>query len=217
MRAVRSSSLLPVNPAGVGFREWQTLGAHIGAHPAPSSPGYSPRSLTPIGKVSGLDLGTLNAPGLSLSNAFPLGGSFLEEDKGEREEIPEVPGGLCMPLCKQTLKVGPGTWGLQRCGPNIAGDSGLRHAVAGAPCKGHDRQPPHPIPAPPHQPRLPTHVPKPRSAPGLQALSVLKSLAVRGRPWRLMGAGGAGRVGVRSVSWAGGGGSLGAVNHPTPA
>lgn len=37
---------------------------------------------------------------------------------------------------------------------------------------------------------------------------------MRGRLWRLVGAGGAGRVGVRSVSGAGGGGSLGAVNHP---
>jgi hypothetical protein len=151
VRAVRSSSPLPVNPVGVGFREWQTLGAHRGAHPAPSSPGSSPRSLTPIGKVSGLDLGTLNAPSLSLSNAFPLGGSFFfgGAERGKREGMPEVSGGLCMPLCKQTLKVGPGTWGLRRCGPDIAGDSGLRHAVAGAPCKGHDRQPPTPYPRAP--------------------------------------------------------------------
>lgn len=159
MRAVWSSSLFPANSAGVGFREWRTLGAHGGVHTAPSSPGSSPRSLTPIGKVSGLDLGTLNTPSLYLSNAFPLGGSF--SGGGREEGMPEVPGGLWVPLCKQTLKVRPRAWGLRRCGPDIAGDSGLRHAVAGAPCKRHHRQPPLTLsPAPPHQSLLPTHVPR---------------------------------------------------------
>lgn len=77
-------------------------------------------------------MGTLNAPSLSLSNLFPLEGSFVGG-------IPEGPGGLLGTLCKRTLTVGPGAWGLRCCGPDIAGDSGLRHAPAGAPCKGHDR------------------------------------------------------------------------------
>lgn len=46
----------------------------------------------------------LNVPSLSLSNAFPPGESFWGEG------TPEVPGGLWVPLCKQTLKVGPRAW-----------------------------------------------------------------------------------------------------------
>lgn len=130
----------------------------------PRGPGSSLRSVTPSGKVNGLDLGTQNAPSLSLSNVFPLGESFVRE-------IPEVSGGLLGTLCKRTLTVGLGAWGLRCCGPDIAGDSGLRHAPAGAPCKGQDRQPPSSYPAPPHQTRLPTRVPLMRSVPGLQALS----------------------------------------------
>lgn len=75
--------------------------------------------------------------------------------------MPEVPGGLWVPLCKQTLKVGPGAWGLWRCGPDIAGDSGLRHAVAGAPCKGHDCQSPLTL-----SPRPRTNLGHPRTSPG---------------------------------------------------
>lgn len=74
-----------------------------------------------------------------------------------------------MPLCKQTLKVGPGTWGLRRCGPDIAGDSGLRHAVAGAPCKGHDRQPPH------------TLSPRPRTNLGYPRMSLGRDLPLASR------------------------------------
>lgn len=140
-------------------------GAQRGSSQAfPGGPGSSLRSVTPSGKVNGLDLGTQNAPSLSLSNVFPLGESFVRE-------IPEVSGGLLGTLCKRTLTVGLGAWGLRCCGPDIAGDSGLRHAPAGAPCKGHDRQPPSSYPAPPHQTRLPTRVPLMRSVPGLQALS----------------------------------------------
>lgn len=165
MGAVSSSSLLLENSAGGGYGEWRTLGAHGEAHPKPPrGPGSSLRSVTPSGKVNGLDLGTQNAPSLSLSNVFPLGESFVRE-------IAEVSGGLLGTLCKRTLTVGPGAWGLRCCGPNIAGDSGLRHAPAGAPCKGHDRQPPSPYPAPPQQTRPPTRVPLMRSVPGLQALS----------------------------------------------
>lgn len=75
--------------------------------------------------------------------------------------MPEVPGGLWVPLCKQTLKVGPGAWGLWRCGPDIEGDSGLRHAVAGAPCKEHDRQSPLTL-----SPRPRTNLGYPRMSPG---------------------------------------------------
>lgn len=128
--------------------------------------------------------------------------------------MPEVPSGLWMPLCKQTLKVGPGAWGLQRCGPDIAGDSGLRHAVAGAPCKRHDRQPLLTL-----SPRPRTNLCYPRTSPGSDLPLASSSLGtpclvVRGRPWRLLGEGGAYRVGVRSVSGPGGDGGLDTVNHP---
>lgn len=86
--------------------------------------------------------------------------------------------------------------------------------MAGAPCKRHNRQPPLTL-----SPRPRTNLCYPRTSPGSDLPLASSSLgtpglAVRGRPWRLLGAGGADRVGVRGVSGAAGGGGLGAVNHP---
>lgn len=190
---------------------WRTLGAHKGAHRAPPrDPGSSLRSITPGGKVNGLDLGTLNASSLSLSNVFPLGGSFVRE-------IPEVSGGLLGTLCKQTLTVGPGAWGLRYCGPDIAGDSGLRHAPAGAPCKRHDRQPPHRTP----RPRTSLGCPRASFCCDLSLASshfqVLGDTLSCGAPAPLEQVGQVG-VGVRRANGAGGGCGLGLVNHlPSPA
>lgn len=70
--------------------------------------------------------------------------------------------------------------------------------------------PPHPIPRAP-APISATHA-RPQAV--ICPWPPVPCLEVRGRPWRLLGAGGADRVGVRGVSGTGGGGGLGAVNHP---
>lgn len=108
---------------------------------------------------------------------------------------------------------GARAWGLGRCGPDIAGDSGLRNAPAGAaPGVGRDRHPPpHPVP----RPFISLHRPLPFPSCDLSLASrhfqVLWDTLVRGARAPL--AGGTGRggrskckkglVSVGGVAWCG--------------